>query len=147
MESTPLIVDDPNCWNDKYPAPARRSHPSLNCGDILLITNRTVQGVSNENLEEFASTYEAKHPSLKDPREFIEYIYEETGGDESLRSVRVSIMFLGQRTRDLTYMSEAGNRRYYKFLVSPSCKIYWISSATIKGLLVDKSLDRSQVLF
>lgn len=147
MESTPLIVDDPNCWNDRYPAPARRSHPSLNCGDILLITNRTVQGVSNENLEEFASTYEAKHPSLKDPREFIEYIYEETGDDESLRSVRVSIMFLGQRTRDLTYMSGVDNIRYYKFLVSPTSKIFWLGAPTIRGLLVDISLNRPQVLF
>lgn len=145
MESTPLIVDDPNCWNDRY---SQKSYPNLNCGDILLVTNRAVQGIPNENFEEFVLAYECKHPSLIDPRKYIQEIFEDSRSDDtSLRSVEVSIMFLGQRTRDLTYMSEAGNRRYYKFLVSPTSKIFWISSATIKGLLVDKSLNRPQLLF
>jgi len=55
MESTPLIVDDPNCWNDRY---SQKSYPNLNCGDILLVTNRAVQGIPNENFEEFVLAYE-----------------------------------------------------------------------------------------
>jgi hypothetical protein len=145
MESTPLIVDDPNCWNDRY---SQKSYPNLNCGDILLVTNRAVQGIPNENFEEFVLAYECKHPSLIDPRKYIQEIFEDSRSDDtSLRSVGVSIMFLGQRTRDLTYMSEGDIRIYYKFLVSPTSKIFWLGAPTIRGLLVDKSLNRPQLLF
>ncbi len=145
MESIPLIVDDPNCWNDRY---SQKSYPNLNCGDILLVTNRAVQGIPNENFEEFVLAYECKHPSLIDPRKYIQEIFEDSRSDDtSLRSVGVSIMFLGQRTRGLTYMSEGDIRIYYKFFVSPTSKIFWLGAPTIKGLLVDKSLNRSQVFF
>ena len=144
MESIPLIVDDPNCWNDKY---LQQSYPSLNCGDLLLITNRMVQGVSNDNLEEFVLAYESRHPKMVAPVKFIQEIYKETSDDASLRSVRVSIMFLGQKTRELSYMSQGDVRIYYKFFVSPTSKIFWIGAPTIKGLLVDKSLNRPQLLF
>lgn len=102
-------------------------------GSIITALVNNFHGIPNESINHFISVYEK--PSLTYPAAYYTRLH--LSGDD-----KISLMYLGVRTRHLQHTNRNTIQTcFYKVLVIPTTKIFWLPEETIKEIAIINALN------